>query len=102
MDILNRIVELKNEKGWSIYKLAEESGVSQSTLSNMFIRRTLPSITTLEQLCNAFGITLSDFFKENNSQKDDISTKYNMLSAENKKIVLNLVDALNKKWDFSA
>ncbi len=97
MDILNRIVELKNEKGWSIYKLAEESGVSQSTLSNMFIRRTLPSITTLEQLCNAFGITLSDFFKENNSQKDDISTKYNMLSAENKKIVLNLVDALNKK-----
>lgn len=97
MDILNRIVELKNEKGWSIYKLAEESGVSQSTLSNMFIRKTLPSITTLEQLCNAFGITLSDFFKENNSQKDDISTKYNMLSAENKKIVLNLVDALNKK-----
>ena len=97
MDILNRIVELKNEKGWSIYKLAEESGVSQSTLSNMFIRRTLPSITTLEQLCNAFGITLSDFFKENSSQKDDISTKYNMLSAENKKIVLNLVDALNKK-----
>lgn len=33
----------------------------------MFNRETLPSIVTLQAICDAFGITLSDFFKEENT-----------------------------------
>ena len=62
MEILERINNLKNERGWSIYKLAEESGITQSTLANMFSRKTMPSISTLKQLCDAFGISLAQFF----------------------------------------
>lgn len=64
MDILKKINRLRLERDWSIYRLSVESGISQSTLTNMFNRETLPSITTLECICNAFGISMSDFFKE--------------------------------------
>ena len=64
MDILAKIDMLRNERKWSIYKLSEESDVPQSTLANMFARKTLPSITTLQSLCDAFNISMSEFFYE--------------------------------------
>ena len=64
MDILKKINQLRLDKNWSIYRLSVESGVPQSTITNMFNRETLPSIITLQSICNALGITLSDFFKE--------------------------------------
>ena len=99
MDILKRINELRKERNWTIYRLADESGVSQSTLSNMFSRETLPSISTLEQLCGAFNITLSQFFEENQGQENEFSRKFNMLSNREKNVVLELIDLLNKKWN---
>ena len=63
MNILKRINTLRMNRGWSIYKLSVESGIAQSTLINMFNRETLPSITTLENLCTAFGISMSEFLK---------------------------------------
>lgn len=99
MDILKRINELRKERNWTIYRLADESGVSQSTLSNMFSRETLPSISTLEQLCGAFNITLSQFFEEDQGQENEFSRKFNMLSNREKNVVLELIDLLNKKWN---
>ena len=55
-----------NERGWSEYRLAKESGLSQSTISNLFVRNTLPSIATLEIICKSFGITLAQFFEDGN------------------------------------
>lgn len=71
MDILKKINKMRIDRGWSIYRLSTESGVSQSTLTNMFNRETLPSITTLESICAAFGISMSDFFLETNEKKSD-------------------------------
>ena len=65
MDVINRIDELMKAREWTDYKLAQESGLSQSTIANMRRRHSLPSIPTLECICNAFGISLSQFFSEN-------------------------------------
>lgn len=62
MDILERINQLREEKGWAMYKLAEESMITQSTLANMYARNTLPSITTLINICRGLGITPAQFF----------------------------------------
>ena len=62
MDCLQRIKELLNERGWTMYQLAQKSGIPQSTLSNLFIRNNAPTIQTLEKICEAFGITLAEFF----------------------------------------
>lgn len=64
MDIIARLNKLRLEKNMSVYRLAEISGVNQSTLANTFSRGNLPSLANLELLCDAFGITLSQFFNE--------------------------------------
>ena len=62
MNTNERILQLLKERNWTEYRLAKESGLSQSTISNLFKRNTTPSIPTLEAICNGFGITLSQFF----------------------------------------
>ena len=66
MDAKQRIRDLMNERGWSEYRLAIASGLSQSTVANIFNRNTTPSVSTLENICSGFGISLSQFFAENN------------------------------------
>ena len=62
MDVIKRITELTSERGWSTNRLAQKSGLSASTIANIYRRNTVPSLSTLEALCDAFGITLSQFF----------------------------------------
>ncbi len=56
MDVLKRINQLRLDRNWSVYRLSVESGLPQSTITNMFNRETLPSIITLQALCDGFGI----------------------------------------------
>jgi transcriptional regulator with XRE-family HTH domain len=62
MDILERIATLQEKRGWSDYRLAKEAGIPQSTLSNLYKRKNSPTISTLEAVCRALGISLSQFF----------------------------------------
>ena len=64
MDVIKRIDALMEERNWSEYRLSQESGLSTSTIANIHRRNTVPSITTLESICEAFGITMSQFFAE--------------------------------------
>ncbi len=62
MTILDRIQQLKAQRGWTEYRLAEESGIPQSTISSWYRKNINPSIGSLEAICAAFQITLSQFF----------------------------------------
>ena len=62
MDILEKITNLREKKGWSEYLLAEKSGLTQSPISSWYRKNMCPSISSLEKICHAFGITLSQFF----------------------------------------
>lgn len=62
MDVIRRLNELRLERDLSVYRLAELSGVNQSTLANTFSRGTVPSIKNLEILCETMGLTLAQFF----------------------------------------
>lgn len=64
MDTHERLKQLLEERGWTVYRLASKCGLSESTLANIFRRNTLPSIATLEAICDGFDITLSQFFAE--------------------------------------
>ena len=63
----NRIRQLMVERGWTIYRLAQESGLSQTTISNIFKRNNQPSLPTVNAICDACGITLAQFFTENDT-----------------------------------
>ena len=64
MDINKKIEKLRFQRGWSMYELAQEAGITQSTLTSMIKRGNPPKIDTLSCICEAFGITLSQFFME--------------------------------------
>lgn len=64
MDTHNRLQQLLTEHNWSKYRLSKKSGLSESTIANIFKRNSDPTITTLMAVCNGFGITLSQFFAE--------------------------------------
>ena len=64
MDVIKRLNELRLERDMSVYRLSELTGINQSTLANTFSRGTVPSIKNLELICQAFGITLAQFFTE--------------------------------------
>lgn len=97
MNTLEKIRKLLDDRNWSMYKLSKLSGVSQSTLSNMFSRNNDPSISTLEDICKAFGITLSQFFANEGElvvltkEQSEMLEKWSTLSDEQKSALLKLL-----------
>lgn len=63
-DILAIITALREKRGWTEYQLAEQSGLPQSTISSWYRKNMIPTIPSLEKICAAFGITLSQLFAE--------------------------------------
>ena len=103
MNVLKKINKMRLERGWSTYRLSVESGISQSTLTNMFNRETLPSITTLECLCNAFGITMSEFFDETvenptaEQEEKELLRLFSKMTSEEKQSLLLLLRGFSKQ-----
>ena len=64
MDILKKLNDLRLQRNMSVYRLAELSEINQSTLANTFSRRSIPSIQNLEKICNTLGVSLAQFFTE--------------------------------------
>ena len=83
MDILSKIRRLQHERGWSEYRLSKESKLAQSTISGLYRKNNLPTIPTLEALCKAFGMTLSQFFADGNLPVDLTDEQHRMLSEWN-------------------
>ena len=97
IDVLKRIDDLRKERGWSVYKLAYEAEITQSTLANMFARKSLPSLATLSQMCDAFGIKMSDFFKEDLIVDFDVmlASEFNKLNPRDKKAISELIKLMS-------
>ena len=100
MNLQCKIRALMEERGWTVYRLAKESGVSWSTIRNMFDRNTEPTVPTVEALCNGLGITLEELllgegFTALDDQQKDLLSKWSTLTAENKKIMLALLNKLS-------
>lgn len=98
MDVIKRIDDLMAERNWTYYKLSAKSGLSSSTIANIHRRNTVPSIPTIEAICNAFGISLSQFFCEDasfvqlNEEQQALFDKWITLTDTQKRLVYALID----------
>ncbi len=104
MDTNEKLRHLLDERGWTEYRLAKNCGLSQSTITNIFKRNTLPSISTLETICNGFGITLSQFFADNEMieltpELKDFIEEWKYLTAKQKKAVYQLLRTINHETE---
>lgn len=96
MDVLGRIKQLMEQRDWSIYRLCKESGLAQSTLSHIFRKDSEPTISTLETICKAFGITLGEFFSDGEcvpltGEQRSLLDKWALLTSEQKELILNMI-----------
>lgn len=104
MDTLQRLNRLLDERGWTVYRLAKSCGLSESTLANVFRRNTVPSITTLERICDGFGITLSQFFADGEMveltpELKELFDNWLNLTASQKKAANQILRAMNNSSD---
>ncbi len=79
MNILDKITRLRLERGWSEYQLAEKSGLTQSTISTWYRKNMLPTIPSLVKICDAFGLSLSQFFLEEDGKTIQINEQQRRL-----------------------
>ncbi|MCM1467086.1 MAG: helix-turn-helix domain-containing protein [Alistipes sp.] len=106
---LEKIKQLCGAKGWSVYKLAKESKIPYSSLNNIFIRNTQPTIPTLAKICQGLGLSVSEFFQDGfpedyyfrydtlTEDENDLLKTYQSIDANDKKILLAFAHGLAKK-----
>ena len=69
MDIGGKIKKLRTQKGLTLEELASRSELTKGFLSQLERNLTSPSIDSLDDILEALGTNLSDFFKEEKSEQ---------------------------------
>ena len=100
MDILNRILELRKERGWTEYRLSLEADIPQSTISSWYNKNMLPSITSLGKICDAYHITMAQFFSEGipcelTKEQAQLINAYARLTDNQQKLLLDFLSSLH-------
>lgn len=99
-DILAAITKYRQERGWTEYQLAERSGLPQSTISSWYRKNMVPTIPSLEKICTAFGITLSQLFAEGDvpvsltESQQKLLDRWSRLSEEQQAVIFDLIDKM--------
>ena len=100
MDIACRIKQLMNERGMTIYTLAQRSGVSWNTIKNILVRESTTTVATLEQLCKGLGISVAQFFDDSGetvqltAEQQHLLSRWSIVSDEERKIISDMLDVM--------
>lgn len=100
MDVITRIKQLATERNWTEYRLVKETELAPSTIANIYHRDTIPSIPTLEIICTAFGITLSQFFSDDNmislsAEQAELLEHWSTITPAQRNIILELLKSIS-------
>ena len=93
MDISKRLINLRQQCGYTQNGLAERAGVSQSHLRRVELGQADITVGHLELLCDAMSISLKEFFDERSSE-DEIAAAFSKLSPKQKKLLLAFLESL--------
>lgn len=100
MDIGNRIKHFREQKNYTINKLANKAGVSQSYLRDVELENKNPTLSFLSLICDALDISLKDFFSdesETSIQSDPVVQAVYKLSPQQKATLLEFLNTLNNE-----
>lgn len=97
MDIANRIKFFREQKGYTVNKLANIAGISQSYLRSVELGQKNPTVEILSELCWALDISLRDFFDDENSshlQQNELLLQIYKLTDEQRSLLLKFLKTL--------
>lgn len=101
--IAMKIEELCSKSGITRYQLSLRSGISQSALSDIVKKKNVPTLISVERICTAFGITLAQFFAQEEAIPDlseeqkKLLQLWHGLTLEEKKIVTTFIESIQNK-----
>ena len=93
MDVSKRLIELREQCGYTQNGLAERAGVSQTHLRRVELGQADITIGHLQLLCDVMGISLPDFFTET-ANTDETTLALSKLSPKQKTLLLTFLESL--------
>lgn len=93
MNVNKRIISLRERCGLTQNGLAERAGVSQTHLRRVELGQADITVGHLQLLCDAMGISLQEFFKEE-TNSDEITVAFAKLSPKQKTLLLSFLESL--------
>lgn len=97
-----RLSELCKKRGYTKYRLSQLTGMSQTALGNILTKDSIPTIPTLEKICDAFGISLAQFFTDDGgrldltSEQQEILEVWDSLEIKEKEILMSFIRSLKR------
>lgn len=101
--IVERIEQLCEKRHITRYRLAQLSGIPQSSISTLVNRKSVPTIPTLEKICEGFGITLAQFFAGEDAFPDlteeqkELLSDWDKLSGQERELVKAYMQGIIRK-----
>lgn len=101
--IITRIEQLCKRKNISRYRLSQESGIAQSSISTLLNRKSVPTIQTLEKICEGLDITLAQFFAGDDefpdltAEQKQLLGNWNMMDEHQKELVKAYMQGIVRK-----
>ncbi len=92
MEVGKRLMNLRNQYGYTQNALAERAGVSQTHLRRVELGQADITVGHLELLCDAMSISLKEFFEEE-SGNDELTIAVSKLSPKQKKLLIDFLDS---------
>ena len=83
-----RIAELCQKRGYTKYRLAQLTGITQTALGNILNQKSMPTMANLERICDAFEVTIAQFFSED-------GRRLNL--TDDQKEILDIWDSMEEK-----
>lgn len=74
--IVEKIQKLREEKGYTMNKLAKIAGISYTGYYHFETKKTDMNVQTLQKICNGLGISMCDFFYESVEHIPDKQKQY--------------------------
>jgi transcriptional regulator with XRE-family HTH domain len=100
MDIGNKLKSLREKINLTTYDVSNVSGISQSVISKIENNnRKLEDIEILDKICNALGIGLIEFLKEDETDINvlRVNEAIKGLKEEHIDLIVNMANALKNK-----
>lgn len=97
-----KLKKLREERGMSMYRLTQLTGVSGHHIKGIEAGTRQPTIETLSKLVAALGSSLVEIFNDDEdcsyltADERRLVENYRMMSVEKSEALLNMSDVLNK------
>lgn len=97
MDVLTRIANLREEKGWSLYQLANKAGLTYKTLYNWYNGDSVPTVKALEAVAEALEVPLCELFTTDkifvaDEELQELISKWKRLNSKQKNAIMNVIN----------